>query len=452
MASPALDLDRGLPASPEAERSILGGVLLDNEQWSEVCVGIASHEFFLDSHCEIFAAMAELVAENSVIDTVTLTVRLLARKRLDAVGGAGYLASLTDGVPRRSSLKHYIRIVKEKAKLRELLHAGNAIAAQALASDAKSDALLAWAGESLLNIQADTSEEPDLRTQVLDVVATMQEERTCQRDLLGMSLAIPGLDETTGGLRAGEVMVIGALPERAKTAYALQIARANALRGDGVLFWSLEMAGDPVIRRCLASMSGVHPSKLRNPQWWSDEKRDQERIEEAAAKLASLPLELRTRQMRVEKLIAYSRMAARRGTQQGRAMKLMIIDHLTALAFYANGRDTREKINYTIEALRQFAREEKVALIVLHHLARDLKKDVNAIPNVQWLKESGSIEAAANIVLLPHRPEDNGVFTGYDDIFIGKMRDGVKGPVHVTFNERTLEYEPDLRPRQGGAQ
>ena len=166
---PATDfsLDRGLPASPEAERSILGAILLDNNLQNEALSTLKSEHFFLDAHRRIYQRIAELSETNRPIDIVTLTEELLRYKELDAVGGAGYLASLTDGVPRRSSLEHYVRIVRDKAMLRGLIHAANAVISQALEQTSSAAEVIDAAESSIFNLSEERSGQ-----QLTDIAAS----------------------------------------------------------------------------------------------------------------------------------------------------------------------------------------------------------------------------------------------------------------------------------------
>lgn len=434
-------LERGLPAAVDAERSILGAILLDNELMSEAARSLEPDHFSLDAHRRLYGRMRKLDMGGNPIDQITLLDELNRSKELDHVGGIPYIAGLTDRVPRRTSIEHYVRIVREKATRRALIHISNGVMKQAMDGPENAGEILDSAEQSLLAIRAEQTgeQEPKLSEQLMKVLNRLEIERRSERELLGLTLAVPDLDYVTQGLRAGELMVVGALPERGKTAYAMQVARENAKRGDGVAVFSLEMGADPILSRCLATIANVHPSKMRNPKWMDDDERD--RLFKATEEMSQWPLFIQENgSLTPIQLVSRARLYVRR-----ERVKLIIVDHLKAMSFRAPGRDPRTQINYAMESLRLLAKEENVAVIVLHHLARPLNKDINAEPNMLWLKESGDIEAAVHIALLLHRPQDDqGRWTFEDKIIQGKMRDGVKGPVPVRFDERALEYKPRL--------
>ena len=229
------------------------------------------------------------------------------------------------------------------------------------------------------------------------------------------------------------------------TALAMQIARANAKRGERVDVWELEMSRDSIYRRSLCSVSwqltkgfGFIPSKFRDPRNFNSE-RDKELLKQCAEWHANLPLKIhKPKSYTCDKLLAHARLAIRK-----HGSKLLIFDTLKKMALVAPGKSEYERHNYAIQSIANLVSEENVVGIVLHHLSNPAEKNVNLRPNMMWLKESGDIAGAASIVLLPHRPTDvNDEFSGEDFIIVGKMRDGEHGPVPVTFNKRRLEYEP----------
>ena len=431
-------LDRGLPASPEAERSILGATLLDNALQLEVSATLKAEHFFLDAHRRIYQRIADLSETNRPIDIVTLTEELRRYKELDAVGGAGYLSSLTDGVPRRSSVEHYVRIVLDKAMLRNLIHASNANISQALDQAATANEVIGEAEARIFELRADEIEDaPNLRTQCLDACNRMADERARpDHALLGLTTCNEELDFVTTGICPGELWVVGAPPARAKTAYALQIARANASVGVPVAMESLEMSDYPVLKRCAAAVSGIPASKFKDAKRMSPEEFLE--AQEAMATIAGWPLHLDDRRISsVQQAIARARLYVRR---QG--AKLIIVDHLLALSNYAPGRDVRHQVTYACNALREFAKDEQVGVVVLHHLKRPANQ--NDRPTLFDLKESGDVEGFAHVVLLLYRPVDeSNVFTGEDEIIVAKIRDGGEsGTMNVWFDKKSLEYKP----------
>src|ERR1019366_5420535 len=211
MAVTDFSLDRGLPARPEAERSILGAILLDNNLQNEALSSLKAEHFFLDAHRRIYQRIAELSETNRPIDIVTLTEELLRYKELEAVGGAGYLASLTDGVPRRSSLEHYVRIVRDKAMLRGLIHAANSVISQALEQTSSAAEVIDAAESSIFNLSEERSGQ-----QLTDIRTIAQEsfggdlDKLFQRGgrVTGLETHYSDLDDMTSGLQKSDLIVI----------------------------------------------------------------------------------------------------------------------------------------------------------------------------------------------------------------------------------------------------
>ena len=788
--------ERAVPHSLDAERALLGSIILDNTALPAARKSVSAHDFYSFGHRLTFNEMCALHEAGRVIDIVTLSEAIQKKGLLEKAGGAAYLASLTDGVPRRSSLEHYVHIIRDRAKSRQVINAANQAIAEGVDGTYSGDELADRLAQNLVSMESQVDEtETTIAEDVMDTLYEMELEASSTRELLGCTLSIPDLDASICGLRKHELMVIGALPERGKclakgtlilmfsgslkavedviigdllmgpdskpravlalghgtdemfdviptkgetyrvnsdhilalrssdtgkhleitvrdwllhphkaslerykgyrtavsfptqevtvdpyylglwlgdgagnisnpdieikefletyaeslgcgfhscisngkcpensisngrggrhedrsellkmmenlgfhhgdkegtkiiprqylinsreirlqllaglldtdgwlhsdnifeisqkdhllamqivflcrslglaaywkrrsvhcqtgpagestrvtisgeldciptrvkrkqakkrmscknvlnigltihsagvgdyfgftldgdglfvlgdftvthnTAFALQVMRANGKRGDRVDFFSLEMGKSELMRRMMSSMSGVHPTKLRDPRYRNAE--DKLLIEEAGARIAKLPIQIhKPKGLTPAKLVGSMRRMVEKFKKEMGAWReqypdgeernhLLIVDHLKAFSFSCPGGDERHRMNFAIETLRRFCDEEDVAMIVLHHFSRPEGGDINKMPTMIRFKESGDVEAAANIALGLHRPEDpDGTFTTYDNILVMKMRAGEKGPIAATFNKRSLEYEPDSRPR-----
>ena len=438
-------LERGLPENTRAERVIIGGMIDNEEVALDVLQRLHSEHFSLDSHRRIYAALATLVNSGKPADSISLMDELNRRKELEAVGGIVYLSSLTDRLPRRKEVSHYIRLVRQAHTARTVIHICNGAMAAAFDGAQPVAETVRNLEDALLALRAESDEQAcDLKELVLRTVETMTQERATEAGkLLGLTTCLSELDELTTGIRPTELWVLGAPPARAKTAFALQIARENAKLGNPVGMHSLEMTGDPMLRRCASALTGIRAAKMKDPRRLSPY--EFERVQEALAELAQWPLILDDRPIRsLSQVIAKSRLWVRRNN-----VKLIIVDHLLALAAHAKGKDIRERVNNALNALREFARDEGVGVLLLHHLRRP--PDPNDRPTESDLKESGDIEGAAHVVLLLFREiaaSDaeqfrKGDFTGNDEIIAAKIRDGgERGTFDAWFDTRTLEWRP----------
>ena len=265
--TPILDIDlgRGLPASVEVERSILGTILLDNSAYDQAAEHLRIEDFSLDSHRRIYRRMVDLAESSRPIDLILLVEELDRSRELEAIGGAGYVAGLVDGVPDRPSIAPYIRIVKEKGQLRGLIFAAQVAIAQALDGEKPSE-IAGSLLQTVLDVEAQSQMNHALTGR--DFMAEVLRELELQAQsggLVGLPFGLGPLETVTGGLRKGEVVVIGALPGAGKTALACQIVAANAEAGNAVGVFSLEMSRWDLGKRFLSAVTAVSASKIRHP-------------------------------------------------------------------------------------------------------------------------------------------------------------------------------------------
>jgi len=428
-----MGIGRGLPTNVEAERSILGAIMLDNRAYTEAAQSLWPDDFSLDAHRRLYRRMSEMAAGNTPIDLVTLVEELRRCKALEAVGGADYVAGLLDGVPDRPSVEHYVRIVKEKAQLRGLIFAAQAAIARALDGEKPTDiagALL----ETVLDVEAQSQKSHAVtpRHFMADVLRVL-EIKAQSGGLVGLPTGLEPLNLATGGLRPGELIVLGALSGAGKTAFACQIVAANAEAGNRTGVFSLEMSRGDLGRRFLSAVTPVSASRIRHPGHIAKE--DWPRLAAGAAEIVEWPVWFDdSPSLRLPELLARARMFITR-----MKVKLIVVDYLRLVR--ADGRDIREQVGNVADALRQLAKAERVPVVLLSQLRRP--QNVNDPPTMIDLKESGDIESHAHVVLLLHVPTGpDGRPTGEDNIIIGKNRNGAKGPIPVTFSPHKLRFCP----------
>ncbi len=447
---PATDfsLDRGLPASPEAERSILGAILLDNTLQNEALSTLKAEHFFLDAHRRIYQRVAELSESNRPIDIVTLTEELLRYKELDAVGGAGYLASLTDGVPRRSSLEHYVRIVRDKAMLRGLIHAANSVISQALEQTSSAAEVIDAAESSIFNLSEERSGQ-----QLTDIRSIAMEsfggdlDKLFQRGgrVTGLETHYADLDDMTSGLQKSDLIIIAARPSMGKTAFAINIAENAAVQGGkSVAVFSLEMSKEALLNRMLCSQARVDAHQMRTGFLARE---DLGKLRTALDRLIQAPLYIDdTPGISLTEV----RAKARRKAMDKDGLDLIVIDYLQLMSASAPGgrryENRTQEVSAISRGLKAIAKELKIPVIALSQLSRATEtRGKDTEPKLSDLRESGSIEQDADIVMFIYRPEyydrQNPELEGKAKIIVAKQRNGPTDTIQLAFLKGSTRFE-----------
>jgi replicative DNA helicase len=420
-----------LPACLDSERSTLGSILLNGSSYAEAAQQLNADDFSLSSHRIIFRTIARLAGTSEVIDLVTVVAALRDSRELEAIGGAEYAASLIDGVPDGPTISAYTRRVKEKSLSRRLIHAANAAVARAMDGEPTSE-VAASLMDSVLDVGAVRQGKSltSLHDLMPEVLRDMETESQAGK-LVGLPSGLAVLDQMTGGFRRGELIVIGALPGRGKTAFGCQIVVANAEVKNPVGVFSVEMSRGDIGRRLLSAVGPISAVKIRNPHMLTSN--EWPKLAESAAEIRNWPVWLDdTGNLSVNDLVTRAKVLVSR-----KAVELLIVDHLQLVQ--ADSRDVRERVSKVAEACRQIAKAEQITVVLLSQLRRP--QNANDIPTMLDLKESGDIEAAAHVVLLLHTPDgQDGSSTGEDLVIIGKNRNGPRGPIPVFFNRSNLKF------------
>jgi replicative DNA helicase len=445
-------LDRGLPASPEAERSILGAILLDNNLQNEALATLKAEHFFLDAHRRIYQRIADLSETNRPIDIVTLTEELLRHKELEKVGGAGYLASLTDGVPRRSSVEHYVRIVRDKAMLRNLIHAANGTIAQALEQTSTAAEVVDAAESSLFNISDERSGQ-----QLTDIKTIAQEsfggdlDKLFQRGgrITGLETYYADLDDLTSGLQRSDLIIIAARPSMGKTAFAINIAENAAIHGGkSVAVFSLEMAKEALLNRMLCSQARVDAHKMRTGFLGRE---DLGKLAKALDTLTTAPILIDdTAGISLTEL----RAKARRQAMSNAGLDLIVVDYLQLMSASAPGgrryENRTQEVSAISRGLKAIAKELRVPVVALSQLSRaPEQRGKDTEPKLSDLRESGSIEQDADIVMFLYRPEyydrANPELEGKAKLIVAKQRNGPTDTIQLAFIKGSTRFETMAR-------
>jgi replicative DNA helicase len=454
MATSDSSLERALPHNLEAERSILGAVLLDNHALNAAIERVRTDDFFLPQHRHIFERMVGLAEKNQAIDIVTLMEDLTRSGGLESAGGIAYLSTLADGLPRITNVDHYARIVKEKSVLRNLIHSTSAIQEQALAAGDEADVILDRAESIIFQLAEDRIKAGliGVRELVRDNFERLEKIFSEGRRVTGLASGYTGLDNETAGLQPSELVVLAARPSMGKTALALNIAENVALvQRQPVAVFSLEMSKESLLLRLLASEARVDSHKFRTGHLGRE---DWGRITRGLANLAEAPLWIDDS---ASSTVLEMGAKARR-LKRDRGLALMIVDYLQLVVPSTSGRQTnrQEEVAGISRGLKGLAKELKVPILVLSQLTRAPERDERK-PQLSDLRESGAIEQDADVVLFINRPN----FYKSDlpeeeraraELIIAKQRNGPTGLLHFVFLSRHTRFEeaaPDSWSAEG---
>jgi replicative DNA helicase len=442
MAAPQTALERPLPYNANAERSVLGAILLDNHTLNVAVERLKREDFFLDQHRRIFERILELGESQQAIDLVTLSETLDRHGELEAAGGPAYLAQLMDGMPRATNVEHYARIVKEKAVLRQLIRTAEAIQQRALDAEEDADAILDRAESDIFQVAEDRIRAglvgiKDLVKENYARLETMMEQG---RRLTGVASGYSYLDNETAGLQPGELIILAARPSMGKTALALNMAENVALGNEPkpVAIFSLEMSKESLLLRLLASRGRVDAHKLRMGHLAQE---DWQKIGPTIGRLSEAPLWIDDS---ASSTVMEMGAKARR-LKRDKGLSLVIVDYLQLIAARGRFSNRNEEVGSISRALKGLAKELKVPVLVLSQLTRAPERE-DRKPQLADLRESGAIEQDADVVLFIHRPgfyrtdlpEEERAKT---ELIIAKQRNGPTGSLDFIFINRYTRFE-----------
>lgn len=428
------------PQSLEAEKSVLGSVLLEKEAIIQVADLLKVDDFYAGPHRLIYEAMLDLFDKRTPIDLLTLTEALRDRKQLDDAGGSTYLAELTVYVPTTAHLVEHAFIVKNKATLRRLIASGSFIAGLGYDEDKELDQLLEAAEKALFNVTQAFIRNKFVH--IKEILNQRYEEFAMLHDaedkdaVRGVPSGFKSLDFRLGGFKSGDLVILAARPSMGKTSLALNIAQNAAVRNNKTVgIFSLEMSKEQLVDRIFASLLGVDSWKL-NKGMLSDE--DFSRLGEVMDELidaklfiddsaASSVLELKSKARRL---------------QIEHGLDMIVIDYLQLIS--GNNPNNRvQEISEISRGLKALARELQIPIIALSQLSRAVENRPGRIPQLSDLRESGSIEQDADIVLMMYREdyyEEDSDRPGMTDIYIRKHRNGPVGRVELKFSKEAMRF------------
>ena len=445
--------DRGLPASVQAERTILGAMMLDAVAFNDATAKLVADDFSLDSHRRIYSCITGLVDVGRAVDLITVIEELDKRKELQAIGDRPYLFSLTEDLPRRLNVEEYVRIVKDKSLLRQVM--GICQTAMARAADQSEDALdvLNATEQQLMEvsekgIQRGFSGIGEIVASSFGSIDALYEQG---REITGLATHYIEFDRMTSGLQESELIIIAARPSMGKTAWAINIAQNAAVKdGRVVAVFSLEMSKESLLRRMLASEALVNSRSIQTGFLPKSEK----------GKLLAALGRLTESKLFIDDTpgitLAEMRAKARRLRQQEGRLDLIVIDYLQLMtgstgATQKKFENRTQEVSAVSRGLKALAKEMKVPVIALSQLSRaSEQRGGDKKPMLSDLRESGSIEQDADVVAFIHREsyynkDENGdedpESKGKAEIIIAKQRNGPTGSVHLAYLSDYTRFE-----------
>lgn len=444
MRSTDTALEKGLPANLDAERFVLGAVMMDDSFYIQIAGSIEPADFSLEKHRRIFARMGELHERGERIDRVTLANELLRRGELESCDGLSYLVSLDDGLPQLYNLDSYVKIVKDKSMLRRMIFAGQKMVDRCLIAEEDPGTILATTQELMLKLG-----EARAGDALVPTGAIIDEYQGGINAFLDPSKRIKGigtgylkLDEMTGGMHPGELIILAARPSMGKTALAMNIAQhvaTNPQNPATVAVFSLEMSKESLLTRMICAGARVDQQKFRAGYLNSDERR---RLQVAAMQLVEAP-------MFIDDTAGANLMdihAKLRRLKASSGLGLVVVDYLQLMSGRGRFESRTQEVSSLSRGLKLMAKDLDVPMLVLSQLSRAPEtRPGDHVPQMSDLRESGSIEQDADLVWFIFREEvykpDREDLRGLADLIVAKQRNGPTGKVKMIFLREFTKFE-----------
>jgi replicative DNA helicase len=429
-----LAAERTLPHNLEAERSVLGAILVHNDAFNLAAQVIDSGDFYRDAHRRIFERMVQLNERNQAIDFVTLKEELSRAGEIDEVGGPAYVAALADGVPRATNVEYYARIVKEKSTLRSLIFAANKILTNAYEADQESDLILDEAESSIFAVADDRLKAGfvPMRDLVKESFPKIEQLFEQKRLVTGVPTGFVDLDEMTRGLQAGDLIIVAARPSMGKTSLVLNIAQHVAIQPEHTVgFFSLEMSKESLFLRLLTSEAQIDSHRLMSG---AIGQKDYGRISHALEALSAMRLFIDdTANIGVMEMRAKARRL-----QKEHRLSLLVVDYIQLMSGRGRFENRTLELASISRSLKGLAKELGVPIVVLSQLSRAPESRSDHRPQLSDLRESGALEQDADLVVLIYREDaynrdPNNPDAGTAELIVAKQRNGPTGTVRLAF-------------------
>lgn len=435
-------LERPLPNSAEAERAILGSVVLDNGLVSQAIELLKPEDFYIPSHRRIFLVMIALFERGSEINPILIGEELRREGELESVGGFTFITNLTYGLPHFANIAHYAKIVRDKSLLRQLIKATNKITSEALEEEDEAEVILDHAEQMIFALADERTRQGFAHVKpVADhILEKVQEMAGRTAMLTGLTTGFNELDTMTSGLQPADLIVVAARPSMGKTSFALTLAQNAAIHAQAVVgVFSLEMSKESLVMRMLCSEGHVDAHRFRTGFLSRDE---WGRLAGALGRLAETKIYIDdTPGISVLEM----RAKARRLAAEQKKLDLIIVDYLQLMSGSSRRTESRQQeVSQISRELKALAKELNVPLIALSQLSRAPESRTDHRPQLADLRESGAIEQDADVVAFIYREEQYNRTeenAGIAEILVSKQRNGPTGTVKLAFLKEFTRFE-----------
>ena len=449
MTDPNVEVLRIPPHSIEAEQSVLGGLMLENDAWYKAADIVTESDFYRQDHRLIFRSIAELAENNEPLDVITLSEWLAQREELENAGGLAYLGTLAKDTPSAANIRAYAKIVREKSILRQLISVGSEIADEAFnPGDLESKDLLDEAERKVFEIAEQGNRQQDfqaIKGLLKSTLAHIDELSKSDATITGAETGYGDLDDMTSGLQQGDLIIVAGRPSMGKTTFSMNLAEFIAINDKKpVAIFSMEMPAEQLVLRLFASngrvpLNDIRTGKIREEDW--------PRIGMAVKQFSETKLFIDdTAAMSPTEIRAKARRLHREHGQLG----LIVIDYIQLMQSGGKSDNRAAEISEISRSLKALAKELAVPVIALSQLNRSLEQRPNKRPIMSDLRESGAIEQDADVIMFIYRDEVYNEDTpdkGMAEIIIGKQRNGAIGKVRLTFTGKFTRFDnfmPDV--------
>jgi replicative DNA helicase len=441
--------ERTLPHNLEAERSVLGAILIQNDAFNSAAQIVDGGDFFRDAHRRIWDAIVTLSERNEPIDYLTLKEELSRSGELEQVGGPAYITALVDGVPRSTNVEQYARIVKEKSVLRSLIFSANKIIVSAYEAEEDADTLLDGAEKAIFEIAEDRIRQGfvPLRDLVHDSFARIERLQQHKGLVTGVPSGFADLDQMTAGFQNSDFVIVAARPSMGKTSFVLNVAQHVGYQNQTVGFFSLEMSKEQLFLRLLSAEAGIDSSKFRGGYL---SERDYGKLAGAMARLS----ECRVFVDDTASIGVLEMRAKCRRLMAEHGLSLVVVDYIQLMQGRGRFESRQQEIASISRSIKGLAKELNVPIITLSQLSRAPEsRGGDHRPQLSDLRESGALEQDADLVLFIYRPEvydkegEHPEDQGLAEIIVGKQRNGPIGTVKLTFIHQYTRFENYAPPQ-----
>jgi replicative DNA helicase len=434
-------LERTLPHNIDAEKSVLGSILVNNENYYRVIEVLRPEDFYLNAHRVIYRQMVELIDRSKVIDLITIQEELVRASQLESAGGITYLAGLLDGIPHLVNIDHYIEIIREKSLLRQMVNCTNKIMAQCFDQAEPAEEILDRAEQALFDLSEKRIKVGFVSVKEMELPATrLIEKLYTEREMItGVATGFRDLDRLTSGLQPADLIILAARPSMGKTAFVLNIAQHVALhKAAPVGMFSLEMSKEQLLMRMLCSEARVDAHKVRTGYLGKDDFR---KLIDALGRTAQAPMFIDDSST----LTVMEMRAKCRRLKAEHGLSMIIVDYLQLMSGYGRVENRTQEISGISRGLKALAKELHLPVIALSQLSRaPEQRQGDHKPQLSDLRESGSIEQDADVVMFIYREEvykPSEENSGLAELIISKQRNGPTGVVKLAFLREFTRFE-----------